>query len=49
MNLSHGSAKPEMLAYIYVRVSQPSLETISTPYFICLDLTLITSSLAFRL
>jgi hypothetical protein len=30
-NFSYGSAKLEMLAYIHVRVSQPSLESISTP------------------
>jgi hypothetical protein len=39
MDLSHGSAKPKMLAYIYVGVSQPGLEFISTSSFVCMDMS----------
>jgi hypothetical protein len=35
--LSHGSPKPEMFAYIHVGVSQPGLESISTPSIVCSD------------
>jgi hypothetical protein len=34
-----GLAKPEILAYIHVGVSQPRLESISTPSFVCLGLS----------
>jgi hypothetical protein len=38
-DLSHGSAKSEMLAYIHVGVSQHGLESISTLSFVCSDLS----------
>jgi hypothetical protein len=37
--LFRGSAKPQKLAYIHDEVSQPSLESILTPSFVCLDLS----------
>jgi hypothetical protein len=40
-DFSHGSTKPEMFAYIHVEVSQPDLESISTPSFGCLGLSLV--------
>jgi hypothetical protein len=37
--LSQGSTKPEILAYIHIGVSRPSLESISTPSFVCSTLS----------